>query len=125
MSNEELIKELNICRMSQIVMDNTVADLESKLKICEKYRDAYAEMGRIGTEAYRDLEDKLAECEARLGKAVEALQNVIGEYDLFRKNEYERGLAPLDDEIHEARATLAEIKLQSSEFATQKGESHD
>lgn len=41
---------------------------------------------------------------------VEALENVIGEYDLFRKEEYDRGLAPLDDEIHEARATLADIK---------------
>ena len=41
---------------------------------------------------------------------VEALENVIGEYDLFRKYEYERGLAPLDDEIHEARAALARVK---------------
>jgi hypothetical protein len=103
MSNEELIKELNICRMSQVVMDNTIADLEAKLATCEKYRDAYAECDRIGTQAVRDLEAKLA-------KALEALENVIGEYDLFRKDEYERGLAPLDDEIHEARATLAEIK---------------
>jgi len=41
---------------------------------------------------------------------VEALENVIGEYDLFRKEEYDRGLAPLDDEIHEARAALARVK---------------
>ena len=54
--------------------------------------------------------DRIEELEASLAKAVEALQNVIGEYDLFRKDEYERGLAPLDDEIHEARAALAEIK---------------
>lgn len=74
---------------------------------------------------HSEVEGKLAECEARLGKAVEALENVIGEYDLFREAEYERGLAPLDDEIHEARATLAEIKSHSDEFATQKGESHD
>ena len=31
MTNEELIKELNTCRMAQAVMDNTVADLEAKL----------------------------------------------------------------------------------------------
>lgn len=41
---------------------------------------------------------------------VKALENVIGEYDLFRKYEYERGLAPLDDEIHEARTALARVK---------------
>jgi hypothetical protein len=46
---------------------------------------------------------------------VDALENVIEEYDLFRKDEYERGLAPLDDEIHEARTTLAEIKGESHE----------
>jgi hypothetical protein len=49
------------------------------------------------------------ELESKLTKAVEALENVIEEYDLFRKDEYERGLAPLDDEIHEARTTLAAV----------------
>jgi hypothetical protein len=33
---------------------------EDKLATCEKYRDAYDKMGRIGTEAYRELEAKLA-----------------------------------------------------------------
>jgi hypothetical protein len=28
---EALTKELNICRMAQVVMDNTVVDLEAKL----------------------------------------------------------------------------------------------
>lgn len=31
---------------------------EAKLATCEKYRDAYDKMGRIGTEAYRKIEDK-------------------------------------------------------------------
>ena len=53
--------------------------------------------------------------------AVKALESVIGEYDLFREAEYERGLAPLDDEIHEARAALAAV----SETHKIKGESHD
>jgi predicted nucleic acid-binding Zn-ribbon protein len=77
-------------------------EANDKLATCEKYRDAYAECDSIGTQAVRDLEAKLA-------KAVEAISNVVEEYDLFRKNEYERGLSPLDDEIHEARTTLAEI----------------
>ena len=51
-----------------------IEELTAKLAICEKYRDAYAECDRIGTQAVRDLEAKLAECEARLGKAVEALR---------------------------------------------------
>jgi hypothetical protein len=53
--------------MAQAVMDNTVAKLEQKLATCEKYRDAYAECDRIGTQAVRDLGAKLA-------KAVEALR---------------------------------------------------
>ena len=34
-------------------------DVEAKLATCEKYRDAYAECDRIGTQAVRDLENKL------------------------------------------------------------------
>jgi outer membrane murein-binding lipoprotein Lpp len=37
-----------------------IETLEAKLAICEKYRDAYAECDRIGTQAVRDLEAKLA-----------------------------------------------------------------
>jgi hypothetical protein len=40
--------------------------LEAKLATCEKYRDAYAECDRIGTQAVRDLEAKLAKAEAGL-----------------------------------------------------------
>jgi hypothetical protein len=101
------IKALTAERDEQIEWVKRLADMqiasEAKLATCEKYRDAYAECDRIGTQAVRDLEAKLA-------KAVEAIRNVVEEYDLFRKNEYERGLSPLDDEIHEARATLAEIE---------------
>lgn len=37
-----------------------IEELEAKLTTCEKYRDAYAECDRIGTQAVRDLEAKLA-----------------------------------------------------------------
>ena len=43
---------------------------EAKLATCEKYRDAYVEMDRIGTQAVRDLNAKLA-------KAVEALREAL------------------------------------------------
>jgi DNA repair exonuclease SbcCD ATPase subunit len=76
---------------------------EIKLATCEKYRDAYAACDRIGTQAVRDLEAKLAEClernallEARLGKAVEALRKIADAFGC------ECGDA--------ARATLAEIE---------------
>lgn len=46
------------------------AELKAKLATCEKYRDAYAECDRIGTQAVRDLEAKLA-------KAVEALKEAL------------------------------------------------
>ena len=40
---------------------SSVSDrLAEQLATCEKYRDAYAECDRIGTQAVRDLEDKLA-----------------------------------------------------------------
>lgn len=54
--------------------------------------------------------EQVKELEANLAKAMEALRNVVVEYNLFRKDEYERGLSPLDDEIYDARTTLAELK---------------
>jgi hypothetical protein len=108
---------------------SSVSDrLAEQLATCEKYRDAYAEMGRIGTQAVRDLEDKLAlmvferdevimferdeawkraahsekmwgEAEVKLAKAVEALEFYTG----------------YDDDGSIARATLAEIKGESHE----------
>lgn len=57
-----------------------------------------------------DAVDRIEELEAKLAKAVEALDNVVVEYDLFRKYEYERGLSSLDDEIEDARTTLAELE---------------
>jgi predicted nucleic acid-binding Zn-ribbon protein len=71
-------------------------ELEAKLKTAEG-------IGRAFEEDAGQLREKLA-------KAVETLRNVVEEYDLFRKDEYERGLSPLDDEIHDARTTLAELK---------------
>jgi hypothetical protein len=72
---------------------------EAKLATCEKYRDAYAECDKIGTQAVRDLEAKLAECEARLSKAVEALR-----YYAVEAMPWEA-----DDSLI-ARSTLAEIE---------------
>ena len=66
-------------------------ELEAKLATCEKYRDAYAEFDRIGTQAVRDLEAKLAKAEA-------GLREIAGECGCFI-----------------ARATLAEIKGESHE----------
>lgn len=43
---------------------SSVSDrLAEQLATCEKYRDAYAECDRIGTQAVRDLETKLAKTE--------------------------------------------------------------
>ena len=40
--------------------------LEAKLATCEKYRDAYAECDRIGTQAVRDLEARAERLEEAL-----------------------------------------------------------
>jgi len=79
-------------RIEQLVATNEA--LETKLATCEKYRDAYAEMDRIGTQAVRDLEAKLA-------KAVEAGQTMDDGCDCER--------------CSKARAILAEIKGESHE----------
>ena len=60
----------------KIVADRIEA-LEAKLATCEKYRDAYDEMGRIGTQAVRDLEAKLAK--AVEGQKVNALEQILEE----------------------------------------------
>ena len=40
--------------------------LAAKLETCEKYRDAYAECDRIGTQAVRDLEAEVARLRMQL-----------------------------------------------------------
>ena len=51
---------------------NRIKELEAKLATCEKYRDAYAEMDRIGTEAVRDLDQKLAKISHTLQALIDA-----------------------------------------------------
>ena len=50
-------------------------EVEAKLATCEKYRDAYAECDRIGTQAVRDLEAKLAKAEWLLTDAAVQLED--------------------------------------------------
>ena len=119
--------ELLATTNEQLVATNEA--LTAELATCEKYRDAYAECDRIGTQTVRDLEAvnknqeamirqadrrgdaleaKLAECEARLGKAVEALRFGV---DLIKGDsighEWKKGQA---DFRRMARTTLAEIE---------------
>ena len=67
-----------------------IEELEAKLTTCEKYRDAYAECDRIGTQAVRDLEAKLA-------KALDALEVGIAKHNGAEKF------------LKVARTTLAEL----------------
>jgi len=53
-----------------LAMADRIEELEAKLATCEKYKAAYAECDRIGTQAVRDLEDKLQ-------KAVQALTELV------------------------------------------------
>ena len=86
---------------------------------------------QIVTEAIQILTEQLAaarhdakeaevyaeELEQQLAKAVEALDDISSNGNAAGRNPQLMA--------DKARATLAEIKLQSSEFATQKGESRD
>lgn len=67
MTDEELIARLRKYKddLLSITADRIEA-LTAELATCEKYRDAYAECDRIGTQAVRDLEAKLAKAEAGL-----------------------------------------------------------
>jgi hypothetical protein len=76
------------CRQSA----DRIEALTAKLATCEKYRDAYAECDRIGTQAVRDLEAKLAKAEKGL--------------TCIRDGSYGKYASPAAI----ARATLAEIK---------------
>jgi hypothetical protein len=62
--HEDRIEALTAERDEQIEWVKRLADMqiasEVKLATCEKYRDAYAECDRIGTQAVRDIEAKLA-----------------------------------------------------------------
>jgi len=81
------------CRQSA----DRIEALTAKLATCEKYRDAYAECDRIGTQTVRGLEAKLA-------KAVEALDEAVyllkpDEKDMMRQAG-----------VYRIVTTLAEIK---------------
>ena len=86
-----------------------IEELEDKLATCEKYRDAYAECARIGAQDVFGLETKLAECEARLEKAVDALDEAVyllrpDEKDMMRQAG-----------VYRIVTTLAELKGQKDE----------
>ena len=98
---------LDVCDCVEKNMLDRIEALTAKLATCEKYRDAYDEMGRIGTQAVRDLEAKLAQ-------AVEALEALIQQTHDCEK-ELTEDLHHMDfcgesEPLTKARATLAEIK---------------
>jgi phage shock protein A len=138
---EELEKERDDYALKLMQAYNTYTEmhldierLSDKLATCEKYRDAYAGCDRIGTQAVRDLEAKLA-------KAVELLEAwgdvavhcsieegvcCCGDNMENHTNPMDCGHTPLDHGTYIAiqlaektRATLAEIKGEI------KGEKHD
>jgi hypothetical protein len=76
-----------------------IEDLEAKLATCEKYRDAYAECDRIGTQAVRDLE-------AKLEKAVELA---------FDECPFRDGTGSYNDWWHYRRKELEALKGQNDE----------
>jgi Skp family chaperone for outer membrane proteins len=92
---------LDVCDCVEKNMLDRIEALETKLATCEKYRDAYAECDRIGTQAVRDLETKLAKAVGLLGKSL-----VKEKRDLS---------STLYEEISDFIEEIAEIK----------GESHD
>ena len=96
-----------------------------ELATCLKYRDAYAEMDRIGTQAVRDLEAKLAKAVERLEAWLEVAARCsieegvccCGDNMENHTNPMDCGHSPVDHGSYVAmhlveatRATLAELK---------------
>ena len=110
---EALTEQLTAARDDAKEAEAYAEELEQRLATCEKYRDAYAEMDRIGTQAVRDLEAKLA-------KAVEALEQIarpkVGPDFDWTEDETNKWRAVWYRKYQDiARATLAEIKGESHE----------
>ena len=120
--NEALTKERDDYAHKLMQANNTYTEmhleierLSDKLATCEKYRDAYDEMGRIGTQAVRDLEAKLA-------KAVEAVDKaaaLIEERHVVHMTA--KGRNP-KDYISEWSLIAKEVRAMLAEL---KGETHD
>jgi chromosome segregation ATPase len=92
---EEVEKERDDYALKLMQANNTYTEmhlelerLSDKLATCEKYRHAYAECDRIGTQAVRDLEAKLAKAVEALGMAFRyntAMHGGAGEYNKLIK----------------------------------------
>ena len=104
---DALTEQLTAARQDAKEAEEWAEELEQRLSICERHRDAYAEMDRIGTQAVRDLEAKLA-------KAVEALRFYAWENEMRLPSDGPWG-AGSTDFGKVARTTLAEIKGESHE----------
>jgi chromosome segregation ATPase len=105
---EELEKQLNICRMAQVVMDNGIAEVE-------KERDDYAFKLADANNTYSEMHVALSEANDKLEKAVEALRfyadlSIDGPWHL-----------PSEDYGKRARATLAEIESSEAVTLGEKG----
>ena len=105
---EALTEQLAAAQQDAKEAEAYAEELEQRLSICERHRDAYAECDRIGTQAVRDLEAKLA-------KAVEVIEWALISWDDHNKHGYNMQ----GDWVFDARATLVEIN------GLNKGESHE
>ncbi|CAB4166742.1 hypothetical protein UFOVP845_49 [uncultured Caudovirales phage] len=102
---EALTEQLAAAQQDAKEAEAYAEELEQRLSICERHRDAYAECDRIGTQAVRDLEAKLSKTEGLLAKAVEALELIVVDNTWGLEHET----------YMKCRATLAEIKGESHE----------
>lgn len=118
----DCVKKNILDRIEQLAVTNEA--LIAELKTSE-------EIGRAFEEDAGQLREKLAECEVRLGKAVEALRFYAWENEMRLPSDGPWG-AGSTDFGKVARATLAEIKEESriirglkEAIEHAKGESHE
>jgi len=108
---EELEKELNICRMAQVVMENGIAE-------AEKERDDYAFKLADANNTYSEMHVALSEANDKLAKAMELLKEARQDLEEYVTHEWPKDEHPVyerkwsrDMELcRRIDATLAEIE---------------
>jgi hypothetical protein len=105
---EELERDLNICRMAQVVMDNTVAELEKENTRLSGLMSERGQMLRRYDQMVVDGAKREEAWKAKLAKAVEAAEEMSAAF-YSDGNVTERHLKACKAGVKLA-ATLAEIK---------------
>jgi hypothetical protein len=114
-ANKSLIKELNTCRMAQVVMENTVAELERERDTAREYAGEVRKREMAAENARISATDKLA-------KAVELLKEARQDLEWYVTQEWPRDEHPVYERKWERDMELCRrIDTTLAEIEGEKG----